>query len=71
MLRCTPRVCASARDAGLHLRVGAEFDLEGRETPALRLGYGQMDAGPFRAALTSLARVMPLARRGARAYHRG
>lgn len=61
----------AARDAGLHLRVGAEFDLEGRETPALRLGYGQMDAGPFRAALTSLARVMPLARRGARAYHRG
>lgn len=49
----------AAREAGLHLRVGAEFDLEGRETPALRLGYGQMDERAFRAALKTLARVMP------------
>jgi GntR family transcriptional regulator/MocR family aminotransferase len=49
----------AAREAGLHLRVGAEFDLEGRETPALRLGYGQMDERAFRAALKTLGRVMP------------
>ncbi len=60
----------AARTSRLHLRVGAEFDLEGRETPAVRLGYGQMDEAVFRAALKTLVRGMPLARPAPRAYHR-
>lgn len=53
-----------AREAGMHLRVGSEFDLEGRETAALRLGFGRFEPRAFVSALRTLARAMP------RAYHR-
>ncbi len=53
-----------ARAAGTHLRVGSDFDLEGRATPALRLGFGRFTEREFARALRSLARTMP------RAYHR-
>lgn len=53
-----------ARASGTHLRVGSDFDLEGRATSALRLGFGRFTEREFARALRSLARTMP------RAYHR-
>lgn len=51
----------AARDAGMHLRIGREFDLEGRAIPAVRLGFGQLDERAFARALKSLARCVPRA----------
>lgn len=51
----------AARASGMHLRIGREFDLEGRAIPAVRLGYGQLDERGFARAMKSLARCIPRA----------
>jgi GntR family transcriptional regulator/MocR family aminotransferase len=49
----------AARAAGMHLRLGREFDFDGRATPAVRLGFGQFEPREFARALRALARCLP------------
>lgn len=54
----------AARDRGVHLRIGRDFDLDGRALHAVRLGYGQFDEQGFLRALRTLARALPSRRGG-------